>query len=102
MVTFPIRVTRNRYAGSNPRKRAEATETNRIAAELEKYINNQLETQTEPTKTYLYHDIATATGYDVAIVRDLCFAIDCGHNGFTALKVGMSFEQATQTQNLDK
>lgn len=94
MVTYPIHVKRDAYRGANPKRRFKALETNRIAFELEECINPQLKAQTEPVKEYSYYEIANATGYSVTVVRDLCFCIDCGHHGFTAIKHGMSYEEA--------
>jgi hypothetical protein len=94
MVTHPIHVTRDGYRGSNPGKRAKANETNRIAFELEKYINSLLAAQEQPIQVYFYHTIADATHIPVAIVSKLCMAIDGGSSGFTAIKSGMTYEQA--------
>ncbi|MDO8770463.1 MAG: hypothetical protein Q7K57_17520 [Burkholderiaceae bacterium] len=94
MVTHPIHVTRDGYRGSNPSKRAKANEINRIASELEQYINGLLAVQEQPIQMYIYHQIAQATNIPLAIVRKLCMAIDGGSNGFTAIKPGLSYEQA--------
>jgi hypothetical protein len=85
MVTYPIKVAR-KHGGSDARKRAKVVEQNRIAVELEKYINAKVQAQQGPSCIYLYALIAHDTGYDVETVRDLCFSIDCGHNGFTVTK----------------
>lgn len=94
MVTYPIHVRRDGYRGKDPRKRLRADTTNRIASELEKHINKLLKEQQEPITSYDYHTIARATGHDAETVRTLCFSIDCGHNGFTAVKHGLSFDEA--------
>lgn len=96
MVTHPIHVTRSTYRGADPKKRQKAAEQNRIAAELESHINERLLNQTEPIQIYLYYQIAVATGYPEATVRNLCFGIDGGHNGFTAIKPGLTYEQAME------
>lgn len=94
MVTYPIYVKRDGYSGRDPRKMEKRRDYNRCAAELEQHINGLLENQVAPIQTYLYHQIAAATGYPLETVRDVCFSIDCGHNGFTAVKKGMTYEQA--------
>lgn len=96
MVTHPIHVKRSNYRGADPKKRQKAADQNRIAAELESYINGLLRNQTAPIQVYLYYQIATATGYAESVVRDLCFVIDGGHNGFTAIKAGLTYEQAIE------
>lgn len=85
---------RNGYRGSDARKRAKANEENRIALELERHINNLLQKQELPIQSYLYHEIARDTGHDIGLVRRLCYSIDCGGNGFTVIKQGMTLEQA--------
>lgn len=94
MVTYPIHVKRSGYRGADPRKRQKAIEYNRVASELETYINGLLQKQTSPVQVYLYYQIASATGHSEETVRDICFSIDCGSNGFTAIRQGLSFEQA--------
>ena len=94
MVTYPIRVARSSYRGANVRKRENAAEQNRVAAALETHINGRLKSQNRAVQTYLYYEIAADTGYTLETIRDPCFSIDGGHNGFTAYKSGMTFEQA--------
>ncbi len=94
MVTYPIHVRRDGYRGSDPRKKAKAATHNRIAAELEQYINGLLRAQERPVQQYLYPELAAATGHSIETVRDLCYSIDGGHGGFTAFKAGMTMEQA--------
>lgn len=96
MVAYPIHVKRSNYRGADQKKRSKAAEQNRIAAELENYINDLLQRQEDPIHSYLYHQISAATGYSEQTVRDLCFVIDGGHNGFTAIKPGLTYEQAME------
>lgn len=96
MVIYPIHVKRFGYRGADRRKREKASEHNRIASELETYINGLLKVQESPVQSYLYYQIAAATGYSEEVVRELCFSIDCGHNGFTAIRSGLAFEQAME------
>ena len=94
MVTYPIYVRRLDYRGADPKKHKKAAEQNHIAVKLEAYINDLLRNQTEPICSYLYYQIAAETGYPEDTVRDLCFIIDGGCNGFTAIKFGLTYEQA--------
>ena len=96
MVTYPIVVNRSSYRGTDQRQRQKAAEHNRIASELEAYINGQLRIQSAPIQTYNYYEIVEATGYSAETVSGLLFSIDCGHNGFTAYKYGMTLEQAIE------
>lgn len=86
MVTYPIHVSRNRYRGGDKRKQAKAADDNRIAVELEEHINRLLLAQTQDVKVYDYSEISRDTGYSEKTVRDHCFSIAGGHNGFTATK----------------
>jgi hypothetical protein len=86
MVTYPIHIARNGYRGTDPRRRRKADEDNRIAAELERRINERLKAQKAPTEIYTYNEIARETGYPVEVVSRLCYSIDCGGNGFTGVK----------------
>jgi hypothetical protein len=83
MVRYPITIERESYNGSNEKKRSKAAERNRIAAELEKYINDEI--QRRGSGVYLYGLIAHDTGYDEELVRQICFSIDGGQNGFTVV-----------------
>lgn len=96
MVTFPISVGRDGYRGNDARKRAKATQQNLNAAILEQAANDLLRNQVEPTRSYHWHELCEATGLSLETVRRLGFSIDCGHNGYTAIKPGLTFEAATQ------
>jgi hypothetical protein len=93
MVTYPISVKRNSYRGSDRRKKEKAYLENQVAMELEKAINELLKNQKEAIRSYGYHEIASQTGVALETVRKLCFSIDCGHNGFTATRVGLTQEE---------
>lgn len=95
MVNHPIRVKGSAYRGADPKKKANAAELNRIAAVLERTINEILEAQRESIKVYSYFEIAQLTGFPVKTVEELCFSIDSGGNGFTAIRKGTSYEDAT-------
>lgn len=94
MVTNPISVRRNPFRGSNASNKAKVQQENRTASILEVHINNQLTAQASPVRDYQCHQIARETGIDESVVRDLCFSIDCGDNGFTAYRQDLSLEDA--------
>lgn len=86
MVHYPVHVPRKTYRGSKPVMQVKTSEYNRIAGELERYINGRIEERAEVTQVYLYHEIASATGYPLKLVREMLFGVDGGHNGFTVSK----------------
>lgn len=94
MITYPIRVRRNGYRGSDARKKAKATEENRAAALLEDYANNLLLSQKEPVCVYLWAELADGTGLPYAVVAKLGASIDGGSSGFTAWRHDMTHEAA--------
>lgn len=96
MVKYPITVGRIGYRGNNPSRRMKIAYQNEIAAKLESAINELLLKQEQPIQSYLYHEISSITGYSVEQVRELCFSIDCGHNGFTAIRHDLSYEEASK------
>ena len=86
MVTYPVHVPRKGYSGGKAAIRQKVVMRNRIAAELERHINEKIAEREEETQVYLYYEIARDTGYDVETVKDILFGVDCGHNGFTVSK----------------
>ena len=78
------------YIGADAKKRAKVEAVNRIAATLERHINEQILRQVDPVQIYTYHQISAATGVPESTVRDLCFGIDGGSNGFTVTKPGLT------------
>ena len=94
MVQYPIRVSGESYRGTNARKKSKAAQTNLIARELETFINEKLKAQEEPIYSYSYHEVSGQTGIPLEMVEKLCFSIDCGSGGFTAIKHGLTYEQA--------
>jgi hypothetical protein len=97
MVTHPIYVRRESYRGANQKLRAKAAAHNRDAAQLENHVNELLQKQDEPIKVYLWHEIAQGVGLSYDTVAKLGYSIDGGSNGFTAIKAGMTYEQAMVT-----
>lgn len=96
MKTFPIYVARSNYRGSDPKKRAKATAHNRDASLLEDCANALLKKQTEPVRSYLWMELANASGLPYERVRELGFSIDGGSNGFTAWRHDLGYEAAME------
>lgn len=94
MVTYPIRIVRDGYRGSDSKKRAKAQQRNELASRLEAHINEKLRNQSEPIHVYSYHEIASETGIDLETVRSLGYSVDAGSGGFTAYRLGLTQEQA--------
>lgn len=95
MVTFPISVGRDSYRGNDARKRSKTAQNNRDAMALEQAANDLLRNQEEPIRSYRWHELCQASGLSLDTVKRLGFSIDCGHNGYTAIKPGLSFDEAT-------
>lgn len=95
MVTFPISVGRDSYRGNDARKRSKAAQHNRDAMALEQAANDLLRNQEEPIKNYRWHELCQASGLSLDTIKRLGFSIDCGHNGYTAIKPGLSLDEAT-------
>jgi len=86
MVSYPINVPRKHYGGAKPRLRQKASDYNRLARELEDYLNQRIAASDAETQTYLYPSIGRDTGIPLEIVRQILFGVDCGHNGLTVYK----------------
>jgi hypothetical protein len=96
LVEYPIAIGLQQYRGANARKRQQMVERARLAQILETHINKLVKVQTEPIKTYDYSSISRDTGLPLDTVQDICFSIDCGHNGLTAAKPGLTVAQALE------
>lgn len=96
MVTYPVHVAREGYRGTNPRRREQVRRYNEDAQRIEECINAMLEEQTEATASYTWHEISSRCGLSPDRIREIGFSIDGGHNGFTALRKGTTWEQAQQ------
>ena len=75
MPTYPVRIPRKHYRGSNWKERIKTLQRNRIAAELERYINSKLKAEIEHGREtdfqFLCGDIAHETGYSEETIRDI-------------------------------
>jgi hypothetical protein len=96
MVKHPVHFRRNTYRGSDARKSRKAAEENRIAAELDRHVNEMLLKQTDAVRSYLWHEIASQTGHSVDLIATLGYQIDGGSNGFTAIRHDLSYEHAME------
>ena len=92
LVTYPVHVRRDTYRGSNAKKQAKAAETNRYASRIEQAANRLIQAQQEAIRSYHWMEISEESDVPYEIVRDLGFSIDCGSNGFTAIRPGLSSE----------
>ncbi|HFQ5177619.1 TPA: hypothetical protein ACGUW8_004301 [Vibrio vulnificus] len=96
LVSYPISIVSSNYKGSDPVKRAKQNDRNRLSFQLENFINNKLLEQKSPIQVYSYHEISSETGIPLEVVRDLCFSIYCGGSGFTAIKHGLTYDEAIE------
>jgi hypothetical protein len=96
VITSPVHVRREMYRGSDPKKRKKAQEHNALAVRIEDVANRLINEQTDAICSYLHHDIARELGEDPDMVRRLGFSIDGGHNGFTAVRPGITQAELDQ------
>jgi hypothetical protein len=83
MVKPPIRVEREHYRGSDPKRRAKVARYNEDAATLEQHINAQI--AKGKRGVFMYYEISRDTGIPLKRVEEILFTVDCGHNGFTVV-----------------
>lgn len=93
MLTYPVYFPRNRYSGRNEARRNKAYLENELIARVERYVNEQGKVQEDPFHIYSYAEIAFELRLDPEDVRRLCM-VDGGHNGFTVIRPGLTYEQA--------
>ena len=86
MPVYPIHVPRSRYRGNTPRRLRKAQRLNEIARTCEDYLNRKVAEQRENVHGYSYGFMASDLGLTAEEVRDVMFAVDCGHNGITIRK----------------
>ena len=87
MLSYPVRVQRRSYRGSDdPVKQAQIDELNRVAGILENYIHKQIEEQNNEHQKYLYSKIAADLGLKVELVRSILFSITHGDKYFIVHK----------------
>lgn len=86
MIAYPIHVPRKGYRGAKPKIRRKVAERNRLAQELEDYLNSQIAVSDESIQQYLYYEIARETRIPIEKVRDILFGVDGGYNGLTVTR----------------
>lgn len=83
MRTYPVIVPRRSYRGSKEPLRRITAEYNKDALTLERYLNRCIEANPSPIQQYFYEFIAPEVGFTAERVREILFAVGCGHNGLT-------------------
>jgi hypothetical protein len=86
MVSFPVSVPRDGYRGNDPRRRRKQQRHNEVARECEEYLNRKIAEDAAETQVYHYSSIARDLNLFLEDVRNVLFAVDCGHNGLTVRK----------------
>ena len=69
MVTYPIRIQRKTYRGSDLTMQFKASEYNRVAGMLEEYVNEQIEKRNNEYQRYIYYELAADLGLEGELVR---------------------------------
>lgn len=86
MVSFPISVSRDGYRGSDPRRRRKQKRHSEVAKDCEECLKRKIAENPSETQVYHYSSIAHDLNLFVEDVRNVLFAVDCGHNGLTVHK----------------
>lgn len=83
MVTYPVHVQRKAYRGKKDKLKQEAIEYNRLAGELESYINKKVEESDEDELIIIYDSIAAKLHLSLDLVSEILYSVDGGDNGIT-------------------
>ncbi|KAF2988815.1 hypothetical protein OGR47_21210 (plasmid) [Methylocystis sp. MJC1] len=95
MKSYPVRVSFDPYRGANPNRLRKSADYNRVAARIEKFLNDQLANEPDDTvRQFFSRTIAADLREDEDLVQRVVFSIDCGHNGVTIVKG--NFERAME------
>ncbi len=87
MVRYPLHAPRKIFRGRKPREAAKRDRFNRIAAQVECYLNDELARPDDDTiRIFRSHEVASAIGEDIDLVQEIIFGIDGGSGGVTAWK----------------
>jgi hypothetical protein len=87
MKPYPVHIPRDGYYGCDHRRRRKAEAFNRVAAKVERYINDRAAEFAPGEHAAFYSGtIAIELREDSKLVHDVVFAIDCGSNGVTVFK----------------
>ncbi len=84
MVSYPIRIRRSSYRGSDSKKAAKAKEEDAAAARLEQHVIALLLRQRNPSAIYSFNTISIDAGVDIELGRRIMIATFGPSNGFTA------------------
>jgi hypothetical protein len=90
MVRYPISVPRDGYRGNAPRRKRKQQRRNEVAKEYEEYLNRKIAETPDETQMFSYASIARELNLFLEDVRDVLFAVDCGHNGLTVQKTAQA------------
>ena len=84
---YRVHVSRPTYRGSDPKKRAKATEDARLCALIEEELQRRFDAlpYNEP-QAIMSHDVARAIGEDYEKVRLIINRVQGGSNGVTFMK----------------
>lgn len=87
MKTYPISVPRKYYRGRLASRRGRVDEYNRVAARVEKHINDEVAKWPDDEFGALCSaKIAIILREEDRLVHEIIFSVDCGSNGVTILK----------------
>ncbi|HUU53117.1 MAG TPA: hypothetical protein VMW44_00585 [Candidatus Bathyarchaeia archaeon] len=86
MVTYPVHVHGKTYRGKKDKLKQEAIEYNRLAGELESYINKKVDESDEYELIIIYDSIAAKLHLPLDLVREILYSVDGGDNGITVRK----------------
>lgn len=96
MVQYPVRTQRYPYSGKDPNRATAMRKKEGISILIEEFLNQQLLLQEAPLQIYLYSMIAKQTRFPRQLVYDCCNYIDARGDGFTAIRHGLTLEQALE------
>jgi len=87
MKSYPVYVPGESYRGRDPRKSAKRDNYNRVAAKVQRYLNDDLATLPDDTiKVYFSYSVAADIHEDPDLVQQVIFGIDAGSGGVTICK----------------
>lgn len=78
-----IYVPRSSYRGADKKRQAKTLEENRVAASIEKYLNQKWDSLEDDYQVIDYYVIARDIGESFEIVRTVATRINGGSNGIT-------------------
>jgi hypothetical protein len=88
VATYPVRVPRKDYRGSDAKRRRKIAADNQLAERLESYVNEQVAKAEGEYFEILYADAARDLNESLDDVTDILMGVDGGHNGLTVQRRG--------------